>query len=54
ILLSSSIIITYTHYALIKGDRGGALYVEYSVLSFTISFHGFHVIIGIIFLAIGL
>ena len=84
ILLSSGATVTYSHHALIKGDRAGALYgsiftvllavvftffqgVEYNVSSFTISdgafgtcfyfgtgFHGFHVIIGTIFLGVGL
>lgn len=84
ILLSSGATITYSHHALIQGDRAGALYgaiatvllalvftafqgVEYSVSSFTISdgafgtcfyfatgFHGFHVIIGTLFLGVGL
>jgi cytochrome c oxidase subunit 3 len=76
--------VTYSHHALIGGDRKGAIYgliatiilaivftifqgVEYSVSSFTLSdgifgscfyfgtgFHGFHVIVGTIFLAVGL
>jgi cytochrome c oxidase subunit 3 len=84
ILLSSGATITYSHHALIQGDRAGALYgaiatvllalvftgfqgVEYSVSSFTISdgafgtcfyfgtgFHGLHVIIGTLFLGVGL
>jgi cytochrome c oxidase subunit 3 len=84
ILLSSGATVTYSHHALIKGDRAGALYgsiftvllaaiftffqgVEYNVSSFTISdgafgtcfyfgtgFHVFHVIIGTIFLGVGL
>jgi cytochrome c oxidase subunit 3 len=84
ILLSSGATVTFSHHALIKGDRKGALYgaiatiilaviftlfqvIEYSVSSFTISdgiygtcfffgtgFHGFHVIIGTIFLSVAL
>jgi len=84
ILLSSGATVTYSHHALIQGDRAGAIYgaiatvvlaivftafqgVEYSVSSFTISdgafgscfyfgtgFHGFHVIIGTIFIGVGL
>ena len=84
ILLSSGATVTYSHHALIQGNRAGALYgaiatvilaivftgfqgVEYSVSSFTISdgafgtcfyfgtgFHGFHVLIGTLFLGVGL
>nr|AQT39587.1 cytochrome c oxidase subunit 3 [Colletotrichum aenigma] len=84
ILLSSGATITYSHHALIKGERAGALYgaiatvvlavvftafqgIEYTVSSFTISdgaygtcfyfatgFHGLHVIIGTLFIGVGL
>nr|ADW79435.1 cytochrome oxidase subunit III [Colletotrichum lindemuthianum] len=84
ILLSSGATITWSHHAIIKGDRAGALYgaiatvllaivftgfqaVEYTVSSFTIrdgaygscfyfgtGFHGLHVIIGTLFIGVGL
>lgn len=84
ILLSSGSTITYSHHALINGDRGAAILgailtvilaivftlfqgVEYNECSFTMSdgaygtcfffgtgFHGFHVIIGTIFIFVAL
>ena len=84
LLLSSGAFVTWSHHALIQGNRAGAIYgaiatvilaivftgfqgVEYSVSSFTISdgafgtcfyfgtgFHVFHVIIGTLFLGVGL
>lgn len=84
LLLSSGAFVTYSHHALIEGNRKGAIsgaitcvllamiftglqYYEYSEAGFTISdsvfgsafyastgLHGFHVIVGTIFLSVGL
>ncbi len=65
ILLSSGATVTYAHHSLIQGKRKGALYGSIATIIlavvftgfhffFSTGFHGFHVIIGTIFLSVAL